>query len=291
MIRKIKEFEYLNPSILSELISFLAEYKGRAKMFAGGTDVLIQLKERKLSPKYLIDIKNISELNYINYSENEGLKIGALVTHTSLANSEVIREKYSLLAEASLAVGVLQTRNRGTVAGNICNASPSADTLPALIALDATLKLVSFEGERIVKIEKFFTGPFKTILKETEVVTEIQIPSLPHLSGGAYLWLPKITSVDETLVGAAVVVNLEDLKNKICANARISLGSVAPIPFRAKMAENFVKGKKLESMICKEAGEIAANESSPRSRAEYRKEMTKVLVKRSLDKALKNISK
>jgi len=290
MIRKIKEFEYLNPSILSELISFLAEYKGRAKMFAGGTDVLIQLKERKLSPKYLIDIKNISELNYINYSESEGLKIGALVTHTSLANSEVIREKYSLLAEASLAVGVLQTRNRGTVVGNICNASPSADTLPALIALDATLKLVSFEGERIVKIEKFFTGPFKTILKETEVVTEIQIPSLPHHSGGAYLWLPKITSVDETLVGAAVVVNLEDLKNKICANARISLGSVAPIPFRAKMAENFVKGKKLESMICKEAGEITANESSPRSRAEYRKEMIKILVKRSLDKALKNIN-
>lgn len=291
MIRKIKEFEYLNPSTLSKLIYFLAKYKGQAKMFAGGTDVLIQLKEMKLSPKYLIDIKNISELNYINYNENEGLKIGALVTHTSLANSEVIREKYSLLAEASLAVGVLQTRNRGTVVGNICNASPSADTLPALIALDATLKLASLKGERIVKIEKFFAGPFKTILKETEVITEIQIPSLPHHSGGVYLWLTKITSVDETLVGAAVVVNLEDLKNKICANARISLGSVAPIPFRAKMAENFVKGKKLGSMICKEAGEIAANESSPRSRAEYRREMIKVLVKRSLNEALKSINK
>lgn len=288
-MRKIKEFEYLNPSTLSKLISFLAEYKSQAKMFAGGTDVLIQLKEKKLSPKYLIDIKNISELNYINYDENEGLKIGALVTHTSLANSEVIREKYSLLGEASLAVGVLQTRNRGTVVGNICNASPSADTLPALIALDATLKLVSLEGERIIKVEKFFTGPFKTILKETEVITEIQIPSLPHHSGGVYLWLPKITSVDETLVGAAVVITLEDLENKICADARIGLGSVAPIPFRAKMAENFIKGKQLDFMVCKEAAEIAANESSPRSRAEYRKEMTKVLVKRSLDKALKNV--
>lgn len=289
MIRKIKEFEYLNPSTLSKLVSFLAEYKDQAKIFAGGTDVLIQLKERKLSLKYLIDIKNIPELNYINYDENEGLKIGALVTHTSLANSEVIREKYSLLAEASLAVGVLQTRNRGTVVGNICNASPSADTLPALIALDATLKLVSLEGERIVKIEKFFIGPFKTILKKTEVITEIQIPSLPHHSGGVYLWLPKITSVDETLVGAAVVVILKDLENKICADARIGLGSVAPIPFRATMAENFIKGKQLDSMVCKEAAEIAANESSPRSRAEYRKEMTKVLVKRSLDKALKNV--
>jgi len=290
MLRKIKEFEYFAPSTLSETISLLAKYKGNAKIFAGGTDLLIQMKQRKLTPEYLIDIKNISELNYIKYNEDEGLKIGALVTHSSLANSEIIQEKFNILAEASLAVGSVQTRNRGTIVGNICTSSPSADTPPALIALDARLKLISAKGERIVKIKDFFTDPFKNILKETELLTEIQVPNLPPNSGGAYLWLPKITAVDETLVGVGVVITVEDLTNKICANARIGLGSVAPTPIRAKMAEKFLKGKRIEDIICKQAGEIAANEASPRSRAEYRREMVKVFVKRALGKALEKIN-
>ena len=290
MLRKIKEFEYFAPSTLSETISLLAKYKGNAKIFAGGTDLLIQMKQRKLTPEYLIDIKNISELNYIKYNEDEGLKIGALVTHSSLANSEIIQEKFNILAEASLAVGSVQTRNKGTIVGNICTSSPSADTPPALIALDARLKLISAKGERIVKIKDFFTDPFKNILKETELLTEIQVPNLPPNSGGAYLWLPKITAVDETLVGVGVVITVEDLTNKICANARIGLGSVAPTPIRAKMAEKFLKGKRIEDIICKQAGEIAANEASPRSRAEYRREMVKVFVKRALGKALEKIN-
>ena len=290
MLRKIKEFEYFAPSTLSDAISLLAQYNGNAKIFAGGTDLLIQMKQRKLTPEYLIDIKNISELNYIKYNEDEGLKIGALVTHSSLANSEIIQEKFNILAEASLAVGSVQTRNKGTIVGNICTSSPSADTPPALIALDARLKLISAKGERIVKIKDFFTDPFKNILKETELLTEIQVPNLPPNSGGAYLWLPKITAVDETLVGVGVVITVEDLTNKICANARIGLGSVAPTPIRAKMAEKFLKGKRIEDIICKQAGEIAANEASPRSRAEYRREMVKVFVKRALGKALEKIN-
>ena len=291
MLRKIKEFEYFAPSTLSETISLLAKYKGNAKIFAGGTDLLIQMKQRKLTPEYLIDIKNISELNYIKYSKDEGLKIGALVTHSSLANSEIIQEKFNILAEASLAVGSVQTRNRGTIVGNICTSSPSADTPPALIALDANLKLISTEGERMVNIKDFFINPFKNILKETELLTEIQVPNLPPNSGGAYLWLPKITAVDETLVGVGVVITVEDLTNKICTNARIGLGSVAPTPIRAEMAENFLKGKRINDSIIKQAAEIASNETSPRSRAEYRKEMVKVFVRRALDGALKKINK
>lgn len=291
MLRTIKEFEYFNPSTLAEAISMLTKYKGNAKILGGGTDILIEMKQRRLTPKYVIDIKKISELNYIKYDEDEGLKIGALVTHSSLVNSTVVQEKYSLLGEASLAVGSVQTRNKGTVIGNICNASPSADTIPALIALDATLKLVSIEGDRIVKVEKFFAGPFKNILKDTEIVAEIQVPKLPPNSGGTYLGLSKITAEDETLVGVGVVISIENLTNKICSNARIGLGSVAPTPIRAKMAEKFLKGKRIEDIICEQAAEIAANESSPRSRAEYRREMVKVFVKRALDKTLKKINK
>ena len=291
MLRTIKEFEYFNPSTLAEAISLLAKYKGNTKILGGGTDLLIEMKQRRLTPKYLIDIKKISELDYIKYDEDEGLKIGALVTHNSLINSAVVQEKNNLLSEASLAVGSVQTRNKGTIIGNICNASPSADTIPALIALDAALKLASIEGERIVKVEKFFAGPFKTILKDTEIVTEIQVPKLPPNSGGTYLNLSKITAEDETLIGIGVVISIENLTNKICRDVRIGLGSVAPTPMRAKMAEKFLKGKRIEDIICEQAAEIAANESSPRSRAEYRREMVKVFVKRALDKSLKKINR
>jgi len=289
VLRKIKDFEYFKPSTLSEAISLLAQYRGRAKILAGGTDLLIQMKQRNLTPEYLIDIKNISELDYIKHNEDEGLKIGALVTHNSLVNSAVIQEKFSLLVEASLAVGTVQTRNRGTVVGNICNSSPSADTAPALIALDSRLKLISTIGERIVKIKDFFISPFKNILMETELVAEIQIPNLPVHNGGSYLWLPKVTSVDESLVGVGVLIAVDDLIHKICTMARIGLGSVAPMPIRAKMTEEFLKGKRAEDVIFRQAAEIAANEISPRSRAEYRREMVKVFVKRALGKALDKI--
>ena len=289
MLRKIKEFEYFEPSTLSEAISLLAQHRGKAKILAGGTDLLIQMKQRDLTPEYLIDIKNISELDYIKHNEDEGLKIGALVTHSSIVNSAIIKEKFDLFIEASLAVGSVQTRNRGTVAGNICNSSPSADTPPALIALDASFKLVSITGERIVKVEEFFRSPFKSVIKETELLAEIRIPNLPVHSGGSYLWLPKITAVDETLVGVGVLITVDDLIYKNCTMARIGLGSVAPTPIRAKMTEEFLKGKRVEDVIFRQAAEVAANEALPRSRAEYRREMVKVFVKRALDKALKKI--
>ena len=289
MLRKIKEFEYFEPSTLSEAISLLAQHRGKAKILAGGTDLLIQMKQRDLTPEYLIDIKNISELDYIKHNEDEGLKIGALVTHSSIVNSAIIKEKFDLLIEASLAVGSVQTRNRGTVAGNICNSSPSADTPPALIALDASFKLVSITGERIVKVEEFFRSPFKSVIKETELLAEIRIPNLPVHSGGSYLWLPKITAVDETLVGVGVLITVDDLIYKNCTMARIGLGSVAPTPIRAKMTEEFLKGKRVEDVIFRQAAEVAANETLPRSRAEYRREMVNIFVKRALDKALKKI--
>ena len=290
MLRKIKDFKYFKPSTLSEAISLLAQYEGRAKILAGGTDLLIQMKQKNMTFKYLIDIKNITELDYIDYDEKEGLKFGALITHSSLVNSKIIQEKYDFLAEACLAVGSVQTRNKGTVVGNLCNASPSADTIPSLIASGAILKLISTQGERMIKIEEFFINPFENILKETELVAEIQVPKLPAHSGGSYSWIPKITRVDETLVGVAVLIAVDDLVCKNCVMARIGLGSVAPIPIRAKNTEGFLKGKRIEdSCIINQVAEIAASESLPRSRAEYRREMVKVFIKQALEKAVKKI--
>ncbi|HNR65958.1 MAG TPA: FAD binding domain-containing protein, partial [Atribacterota bacterium] len=239
--------------------------------------------------EYIIDIKNVPELNGITYSPEGELRIGALVTHRQFAISKNVPEKFTMLKEASLAVGSVQTRNRGTIVGNICTSSPAADTPPALLALDAGLKLVSSTGERTVKICDFFTGPFKNILKDTEILTEILIPDLPENSGGIYLWHSKITEEDETLVGVGVVVSVDNLQNKVCKQARIGLGSVAPAPMRAVKTEDFLKGKILDEDTIGQAAEIAANESLPRSRAEYRKEMVKVQTKRALSQALKRI--
>lgn len=290
MLRKIKGFTYLKPFTVSEAISLLDEYNGKAKILAGGTDLLIQMKQRTQNPEYVIDIKNIPELGNITYDENEGLSIGPLATYTALASSPVVREKFGLLADAAFAVGSPQIQNRGTVAGNLCNASPSADTAPALIALNAQLRLVSMKGERIVSVEEFFVGPFKTILKDTEILAEILIPNVPLHSGGSYLWLPKIiTAVDETLVGVGALITVDDMKNKICTEARIGLGSVAPTPIRAKKAGESLKGKRIENGLFEQAGVIASTEALPRSRAEYRSEMIKVFVKRALNRALERI--
>ncbi|HOR41970.1 MAG TPA: xanthine dehydrogenase family protein subunit M [Atribacterota bacterium] len=288
-LKRINEFEYFAPSTLAEAISLLAQYKEKARVFSGGTDLLVQMKQRKATPEYLIDLKNIAELKGITYSAAEGLKIGATVTHGVLATSPVIPEKYDMLKEASLAVGSVQTRNRGTIVGNIGTSSPSADTPPALLALDARLKLVSADGERVIPLTDFYAGPFKNVLEPTELITEIQIPDLPENSAGTYLWHSKITEEDETLVGVGVVLTINSREDKVCTRAGIGLCSVAPTPMRARKAEEFLKGKKINDNVIRQAAEIASQESLPRSRAEYRREMVKVNTRRALTKALKRI--
>jgi len=279
MLSRLREFKYLEPSTLSEVLSMLDQYRGKAKILAGGTDLIIQMKQKRILPEYIINLKKIPHLDYIEF-DGKLLRIGPLVTHTDVSNSPIIKRDFDLLAEASLAVGVVQTRNRGTVGGNICNASPSADTPPALIALGAMLKIVSSNGERIIRIEDFFRGPFQTSLEENE----IQIPNIPLNGSGVYLWLPKITAVDETLVGVGVllVVNSE----RVCIESRVGLCSVGPHPIRAYKTEEFLKGKKIEDSLFRRAGEIASDEASPRSREEYRREMIRVFVRRALEQRL-----
>ncbi len=286
MLSRLKEFKYLEPSTLSEALSMLDQYRGRAKVIAGGTDLIIQMKQKRVIPEYIINLKRIPQLDYIEF-DGKLLRIGPLVTHAAIADSPIIKRDFDLLSDASLAVGVVQTRNRGTVAGNICNASPSADTPPALIALGARLKLVSLKGERIINIEEFFKGPFETVLEENEILSEIQVPSIPPNGEGVYMWLPKITAVDETLVGVGVLLVVDS--DGICMESRVGLCSVAPHPIRAYKTEEFLKGKRIEDTLFKRAGEIASEEASPRSREEYRREMIKVFVSRALEQAFRKI--
>jgi len=281
MARLLRPFEYREPQTVGEAVRMLSEYGAQAQVLAGGTDLLISMKKRQVSPEYMIYIKNIPDLNFINYSQEAGLGIGALATHSAIADSSIIKDMFDLLATACNKVGTPQVRNMATIGGNICKAGPSQDTPPVLLVLDAKLKLVSLGGERLVPVENFFIGPFKTVLRDAELLTEIQIPNPPPVSAGCYKWATKTVAVDETLVGVAVLMTL-DSADGVCTDIKIALGSVAPTPMRARQAEEVLRGKRIDDRLIKQAARVAAGETRPRSRADYRRRMSRLLVSEAI---------
>ena len=288
-LRSLPDFEYFAPKDVSEACRLLQEHDGRAKVMAGGTDLLVHMKHRTVIPRYVIGLKHLPDLGYVQYSEDRGLRIGSLATHQSVAESPLIKERFGALGAACSKVGTPQIRSMGTVGGNLCNGSPSSDSAPPLIALNAAVKLQGLEGERVIPLEAFFVGPGETALRAGEILTEIQVPSPPLRTKLAYVKLPARTAVDMAAVSAAVFVTL-DSKNEICHDIRIVLGAVAPTPLRARRAEKVLKGKKIEDPLIQETARLASEEAQPisdiRSSADYRKEMVKVLTKQAIRQAL-----
>jgi CO/xanthine dehydrogenase FAD-binding subunit len=287
--RRLPKFDYLQPNTIEEALSLLSQYKGRAKLMAGGTDLLPKLKEREIeTPEVIIDLKMLPDLGSIEYDEVDGLKLGALVTIQSVETSPIVQERFGILFQAVESMASAQVRNRGTIAGNLCNAVPSADTAPALLTLEARVKLTSQKGERIVNIEDFFIGPGETVLTNEEILKEIHVPNLPPHSRGRYLKLSPRRSMDLAVVGVATVVIVED---QICEDIRIALGAVAPTPIRAKQAENVARGQKLSDEVIARAARVASEECSPiddhRASAEYRCNMVEVLTKRAIQQAIR----
>lgn len=283
--RHLPRFDHLEPRTVEEVCSLLSKYKGEAKVIAGGTDLLPAMRNRKLTPGYIINIKPIANLDYIDYDDTEGLRIGVLATLRDIETSPVIREKFPMIANAACKIGTPQVRNAGTIGGNLCNAAPSADTAPPLIGLEARAKINGPNKERIIALEEFFTGPGQTVLQAGEILTEIQVPNpLPH-TRGVYLKLPARSMVDLAVVGVAIVITLDN-KEKTIADAKIILGAVAPTPIRARQAEDIIKGKAISSELIEKAAEAAAEEAKPisdlRGSASYRKEMVKVLTKQGI---------
>ena len=284
MVRKLRKFDYFKPGTVAEALALLQSYQEKASILAGGTDLLVFMKQGIKHPQYVIDIKGIAALDLISWSPADGLRIGPLTTMQTIIRNTLIRTNFPILEQAAKALGHPQIRSRATMTGSICTASPSGDMAPSLLALAACVKVISPAGERMIPVRELFLAPFQTVLKATDLVTEIQVPALPPASGGCYCWQPKITAVDETLVGAAAVVTLA--ADKVLKDVRIGLGSVAPTPMRALRAEEFLKGKQIGNGLFEEAAKIAAGESQPRTRADYRREMTMVLVAQALNDAV-----
>jgi len=282
---RLPKFEYLSPTTVQEACSLLVQHGDKAKLLAGGTDVLNQMKERVIKPEYVIGMRAINDLDYIK-EDSDGIKIGALTTLASLLKSSLIKKKLPCLAEVPGKMATVQIRNMGTVAGNLCNAAPSADAAPILICLGAQAKITGPDGDRVVALQDFFTGPGQTVLGAGEILTEIQVPSQPANTAGAYFKMSRV-SVDLALVGVGVVLTMD---GDSCKDIKISLGAVAPTPIRAKKAEKLLKGKKIDENLIEEAGKIASEEASPiddiRASAFYRTEIVKVYTKRAIRQAL-----
>ena len=282
--RRLPRFDYIVPKTLDEALKTLNEYKGSAKLLAGGTDLVPQLKKRETAtPKYVIDLKDIPGLDTVTYGA-AGLKIGPLATINTIAQSQAVQENYPMLVQAALSIASPQVRNRGTFAGNICNAVPSADSAPSLLTLQATASIKSLGSERTVPINEFFTGPRRTVLEADEMLLEITVPKPLPESRGVYLKLSPRHSMDLAIVGVAAVGKCE---NGICTDIKIALGAVAPTPIRAPIAETMLQGKKVTPELLNEAARNAITQCSPiddhRASLEYRCDMVYVLTKRALN--------
>ncbi len=284
----MKAFDYFAPQKLGEATSLLRRHGKKASCLAGGTDLLLRMERRVVSPNVLIDLKKVRELRGIK-AIGKGLIIGALTPMEEIASSRLVQRRYGIVGHAASLVGSLQTRNRATVGGNLCNASPAADTATPLIALSAKAKIAGSGKQRVVPLEEFFVGPGKTCMKPNELLKELFIPSPPTRSGGSFQRCTR-TAMDIALVNCSVYLTL-DSKGGTVKDVRIALGAVAPIPLRAKPAEEFLKGKNPDQETIEETANRAAEFSKPiddvRSSAHYRREMVRVLTRRALQEAVK----
>lgn len=272
-----QEFEYLAPKTLNEALILLEKYKDKsARILAGGTDLLVKMKTVDLKTNCLINIKNIPELNFIDTSD--GLKIGAAVPLSHIERIEKVKERYPALFEGIKSMAAIAVRNMGTIAGNICNASPAADTVPSLIAYGAEVKLVSKRGERTVSVEDFITGVGKTVIEADELITQVNIPEMNKNTGSAFSKKGRVKA-DIAKINLAIYLERE---GSICKDCKIVLGSVAMKVIRVKEAEGLLKGQTVNTSLIDKIAKKASEEIKPiddiRSSVEYRTEIARVMV-------------
>lgn len=282
----MRGFDFLAPKTLNAALRAI-EGKGRTyKLIAGGTNVVPDVRDRKIAPRLVVDLSGIKALHYIK--EGKGtVKIGALVTIADLLNSRLIKKHSPVLWEAAFKFAGPLVRNRATVAGNLVDASPAADVAIPLLALKARVKLRSLRGERTVPLDKFFTGYRKTVTKSGEILTEVEFPVPLRGTKQGYYKLGRRNAMAISVASAAVVLTMN---RSTCTDACIALGAVAPTPLRVEKAEALLRGERVDRELAQKCGEAAAKAARPiddiRASAEYRRLMCEVLVRRVICQSL-----
>lgn len=288
----LPDFTYFAPKSAEEACQLLEKYGNKAKVMAGGTDLINFMKTGAITPDFVIDIKEIPGMDQITYDAENGLRIGALAKLRDIELSPAVKDHYPAIAESVGLIASTQVRSKGTLAGNICNASPSADSVPALFVLDARLVLQGTEGERIVPLQDFYTGLKKTALKPDEIVTAIQVPPAAGNVRASYMAHTVRKAMDLAIVGAAVKLVLDEFG--VCAEAEIALGAVDVTCVRAPKAEAVLIGQKITPKLAAQAGELAMEDCHPitdvRASAEYRRDMVRVFTKRCVLKTAERFS-
>lgn len=286
MLGTLPPFDYYKPSSLEEALAILKSLDGNVCPYAGGTDLLVALKEKKAKHQALLDLKGIPELGAVRQQDG-GLSLGAALTTRALARSSPVRERCPLLAQALKMLGSMQIGNRATLGGNLCNASPAADSAPPLLVLGASVKLVGPRGERQLPLEQFFLGPKKSALS-CELLTEIDIPQPPAQGRGVFLKLGPRGAPEDIAIVSVAAFAVPDAARERWREVRIALGAVAPTPTRARHAEEAMLGQPINGQAIQDASRLAAEKDAQpitdiRGSAGYRRAMVQVLVGRALD--------
>jgi aerobic carbon-monoxide dehydrogenase medium subunit len=282
----VRRFELALPESLDDCLRLLAQRGPETKLLAGGTDLLPQMKNSVVMPKRVIDLSGVARVKIVE-CDTKGLRIGAAVPARQVEQDPRVREGYAAVAESAALLGSVQVRNLATVGGNICNAAPSADMAPPLVALEAQAVIAGPKGERRVPLSDFFTGVRKTVVGPDEVLVEIFVPAPGPHSGGSYIRHTPRRELDIAVVGVASQVTIA---NGVCAKARISLAAVAPTPVRATAAEAALEGKPLTPELIERAADLAGQAAKPisdqRGSADFRRHLVRILTRRTLTTAL-----
>ena len=283
-------FDYLEPATLSEAFSLLEQHGDNARVIAGGTSLIIWMRQRLLMPKVVIGLGRIPEFDTITFDRQQGLRIGAGARHRDIELSPAVKQHYPLLHETFRKVAQPRIRNMGTIGGNLAGGDPLTDPGASLIALDAELTLASSNARRTVSVEDFFVDYYQTALEPGELLTEIRVPP-PQRPGWSHIKFTPRSVEDFATVGVAMTLRG---KAASCEDVRLALNSVASTIVRAKRAEDVLRGQRLSDDLLREAGEIAATEVDPmddnRGSADYKRDLVKVLVRRAAEQAIQRLS-
>ena len=286
-MKPIPKFQYHSPESLDEALSLLAELDNALPLI-GGTDIMVAMRNGVSVPDHIVDLNEISELDYVK-EENGVIMIGATATHAQVANSPIAAKIPSLI-DAVSRIGSPQIRNRGTITGNICNASPAADSAPPLLVHMAEVEIQSPDGKRSIPIADLFAGPKINSLKPGELLTEIRIPVPPEGSASSFKRIGRRKAFTLSVVSSAAYIQMEDTT---CTDAKVAFGSVAITPIRVPEAESLLRGSKLDEETVKTASNAVYEAVKPitdvRGTADYRKDMCPVLMRRAIEQCLERM--
>ena len=290
----MRPFNFVAPRTLDDVLQTMAEAREGARALAGGTDLVDQMRVGRKTPEVVVDIKNVPEMQRLEYISGEGLHVGAGVSCTRIAEYAPVAKHYPSIKESCLLIGSVQIQNRASMGGNVCNAAPSADTPPPLLTYGARAIIAGPQGRREVLLEKFFLGPGQTVLRPDELLVEILVPTPEPGSSGHYLRFIPREEMDIAVAGVAAMVVL-DPDTRFCTRARIALAAVAPTPVRARTVEGALEGQVLTGELVRQAADLAPQATSPindiRGSIEYRRELCKVLTRRTLENCLADLDK